>query len=341
MSTILLRSFLELRTLKSVKFQQKRAGRAVLADRDLSAEMLEQLEGDIRIPTDVELRNEVAAEIQSDLASRRSSPLFTASEQEQPGAACLSVVNPPRRRRSYGEIERYHDDGTFVNALDEFGNWERWLCHCDKCSNAGVSVLNTMLCKDVIAPVERTIESEFLTELYCVGAYRWALDKERWNSLSVFIRSMKIQQMEHLPCLLGRLVVDALTADAPELLESSCCVIPVPADPLRVEKRGFDNVAAIGSWISEFSFVPLNTETLVKSRPTEDLRTVPSEKRIDVIRGAFSVLRPSAVKGRQILLFDDVVTSGSTLNECARVLLNHGAHSVSAVTLGMSEGSRG
>jgi predicted amidophosphoribosyltransferase len=326
------RSFSELKAFKrSNSGDKQRPQTRVLNSARLELEILKGLELDLHVPTDAEIAAEVAREINLDFE-------FHKKHQLNSDTGGLGRRSSSLGRESFTSPEKFTSQ-EFVDrdCSATFSAVDRWLCHCAGCQTTGISVLNTMRCRELIDPVERTIESNVLSELYCVGAYRWAMDQNHFNSLSRLIRLMKTESAEHLPVLLGRLVTDALALDMPEVLERTDVLIPVPPDTVRAAWRGFDNVAAIAEWISEFSHIPLDTLTLEKPSPTKDLRQVPFEQRANVIRGAFSITSAAAIKGKNILLFDDVVTSGSTLDECAEVLLDHGAHSVSAVALGMSE----
>jgi len=293
--------------------------------------MVAGLEEFLHFPTDADLAAEVAVEISSAFLSSSSSRCRPHSPSVRQLASTSSGAT--FTGQEYNRASDFADS----SYTDSFDRVDRWLCHCGTCLDVGVSVLNTMRCRQLIDPVERTIESHFLSELYCVAAYRWARDQNYFNSFSRLIRLMKTEPVEHLPVLFGRLVADALESDMPEVLECSDVLIPVPADPDRAARRGFDNVEAIAEWVSEFSHIPLDTTSLEKPSSTLDLRRVPFERRAEIVCGAFSVTDPAAIRGKSILLFDDVVTSGSTLNECAEVLLDYGAHSVSAVALAMSE----
>jgi ComF family protein len=73
--------------------------------------------------------------------------------------------------------------------------------------------------------------------------------------------------------------------------------------------------------------------TLFRSRWTEPQTTLSRTERQKNIKGAFSIRHPEKIKGRKILLVDDVYTTGATVNECARVLLKAGAKFVDVLTL--------
>ena len=76
--------------------------------------------------------------------------------------------------------------------------------------------------------------------------------------------------------------------------------------------------------------------TLKKRRRRPQSRMLGQEERLRNIRGAFTVSAPEAVRGRRVLLIDDVLTTGATVSEAARVLLEAGAKSVDVAALAVT-----
>ena len=113
-----------------------------------------------------------------------------------------------------------------------------------------------------------------------------------------------------------------------------------PLSPRRLRQRGYDQAELLARAVGEHlgaAAVPL----LVKSRdiPAQSGLSEQASRRANVL-GAYELLPRAEVEGRSILLADDVVTSGSTLSECARVLLTAGAAQICAVTLAQAGQSR-
>ena len=107
----------------------------------------------------------------------------------------------------------------------------------------------------------------------------------------------------------------------------------VPLAPDRLKKRGYDQARLIAEEAAERLGRPC-VRVLRKRRGVgAQSRTGGKEKRRANIAGAYSVPGSADVSGRRILLIDDVVTTGSTLSECARVLLQAGAEDVVCATL--------
>lgn len=112
----------------------------------------------------------------------------------------------------------------------------------------------------------------------------------------------------------------------------------VPLSPLRRWRRGYDQAQLLAERLGEELDMPC--EPLLKkvrnTRAQSGLKGE-SQRRANVL-GAYSVHRDARPEGRRILLVDDVVTTGATLSECARMLLSAGAAQVVCVTLAMAGG---
>ena len=107
----------------------------------------------------------------------------------------------------------------------------------------------------------------------------------------------------------------------------------VPLSAKSLKKRGYDQ-AMLLAMASALDLNDVAVETLRKIRNTNTQSGLKeaSERRANVM-GAYSILDANLIANKRILLIDDVVTTGSTLSECARVLLTHGAKEVYAATI--------
>ena len=107
----------------------------------------------------------------------------------------------------------------------------------------------------------------------------------------------------------------------------------VPISRLRKRKRGYDQTLllaeAAGRELNMTPVCTLKKRSFVKPQS----RTLGPEERQHNIRGAFRVIDAEAVKGKRVLLIDDVLTTGATVSEASRVLLEAGAKSVDVATL--------
>jgi len=113
-------------------------------------------------------------------------------------------------------------------------------------------------------------------------------------------------------------------------------VVPVPLHSSKLRQRGFNQaelIARAALLNDEWRHLQLETKALVRYRETVSQAGLTRHQRRQNIRGAFRVRKPALVKDRNILLVDDVFTTGATVSECARVLLRAGAHSVQVATV--------
>ena len=115
-----------------------------------------------------------------------------------------------------------------------------------------------------------------------------------------------------------------------ELVHDADLVAPVPLHPSRLRQRGFNQALLLAQ---AFPGVPLERELLARKRHTPPQAGLNPKERRDNVKGAFGVPRPDLVKGKRILLIDDVFTTGATVKECARVLRRAGAREIDVLTV--------
>ena len=113
-------------------------------------------------------------------------------------------------------------------------------------------------------------------------------------------------------------------------------ILSVPLHRSRERERGFNQAYILAKMLSRRHGVPILTGVLDRIRPTPP-QTGKRRERIRNVRGAFRVQRPEKIRGRSILLIDDVYTTGATVNECAKVLMRAGARVVWVYTLARAE----
>lgn len=116
-------------------------------------------------------------------------------------------------------------------------------------------------------------------------------------------------------------------------IEDYSLIVPVPLHPRRLRKRGFNQSVILSRQISKRRGIAMDFRAVRRIIDTESQAGLKKEERQSNIKKAFDVPDPERVRGRRILLVDDVYTTGSTLAECARILLKGGADEVGALTL--------
>ena len=110
------------------------------------------------------------------------------------------------------------------------------------------------------------------------------------------------------------------------------CLIPVPLHPRRQREREFNQAAVLAQALSKRVDVPIH-EALLRRRYTTTQTALDRKGRRQNLRDAFVLRKNVSVTDQDILLVDDVLTTGSTLDACAEVLLDAGASSVRALTV--------
>jgi ComF family protein len=111
-------------------------------------------------------------------------------------------------------------------------------------------------------------------------------------------------------------------------------VLFVPLHPRRERERTYNQARLLAAALARDLRLPLLDHTLVRRRNTSTQTRLNARERRENMRDAFAVPEPEWIDGRRVLLVDDVMTTGATVNECARVLKRAGAVSVHVVTVG-------
>lgn len=154
------------------------------------------------------------------------------------------------------------------------------------------------------------------------------------DALRGLIHLLKYQAVRPAARPLGKALSQALRA---LLLEGAgeFLVVPVPLHRRRRSTRGFNQAELIARAALRDLRDPrllLDPKVLVRKRFTESQTGFTREERRRNLRGAFAVAHPARVRGRQIVLVDDVLTTGATADECSRILMRAGARQVLVAT---------
>ena len=108
-------------------------------------------------------------------------------------------------------------------------------------------------------------------------------------------------------------------------------IVPVPLHSHRLRERGYNQAALLAREMARQCGLLLDEQTLVRQRATAPQVELDVRQRKENVRGAFST-RCNALIGRNVLLVDDVCTTGATLEACAQVLREAGAREIRALT---------
>lgn len=181
---------------------------------------------------------------------------------------------------------------------------------CSRCTN---SVLN--------AAGPPAFSSENIAKIFSCRYYEGAVKE----CVKQFKYYGKLQLMD-----LFRPVVQSFTNDFPVKVHGA---IPVPLHPSKRRLRGYNQSELIAGMLSREISVPVHRHALIKTRNTGPQTALARTKRMRNLDGSFAAVDRTLVTGKDLLLVDDIVTTGATLEACARELLKAGARCVYALTL--------
>ena len=145
------------------------------------------------------------------------------------------------------------------------------------------------------------------------------------------LQQFKYEQAIWLRADLAELLAACVYADMDA--DSFDLVVPVPLYPGRLRRRTYNQAALLAKELSRRIGVPFMNHVLSRTRDTSTQTELNAREREQNVAGAFSVDKEAWVKGRRLLLVDDVMTTGATLNACAHALKAAGTADVQALTV--------
>ncbi|HEY6303790.1 MAG TPA: ComF family protein [Terriglobales bacterium] len=157
------------------------------------------------------------------------------------------------------------------------------------------------------------------------------------GGLRDLIHVLKFQQVRPAAAVLGRILAETIASLEQAMPVGTIVVIPVPLHTHRQAQRGFNQAEIIArsalKQLSRLKRFELCTGVLARRRETGSQIGLTRHQRRENLRGAFAVADPTRLLNRDILLVDDVYTTGTTASECARVLRRAGAARVWVATV--------
>lgn len=161
-----------------------------------------------------------------------------------------------------------------------------------------------------------------------VASYLYFVDSSRVKRI---MHHLKYRRCPQAGELLGSKYGELLRETAP--FNGADIIVPVPLHPSKLRKRGYNQSAFFAKGLSCSMGKAVGEHVLVRSRATESQTRKSRYQRYENMVDTFSVCGGDAVVDKHVLLVDDVLTTGATLEACAHALLTGGAARVSAVTI--------
>jgi ComF family protein len=157
------------------------------------------------------------------------------------------------------------------------------------------------------------------------------------GGLRELIHLLKYEQVRPAANVLGRMLAEAIGGLETHFTVAPVLVVPVPLHTRKLRQRGFNQSELIARAALKLrqdgDRYVLSANVLQRRRETKSQIGLTSHQRRENLRGAFVVSKPAEVAEREILLVDDVLTTGTTASECARVLRRAGASKVWVATV--------
>lgn len=213
---------------------------------------------------------------------------------------------------------------------------ERVLTHGTLCTNCwgGIKFIASPYCACCGLPFEFSLGEDAL----CGGCIEERPLFSRARSAfcyddhsSKLVTALKFSDQLHLASIYGKWLAKA----GKEIIPVSDIIIPVPLHWRRFVMRRYNQSALLARSLGKVTGLPVIEDAILRHRHTLPQTGLSREKRHKNVQGAFIIHRrhKQKIKGKNILLVDDVFTTGATLNQCGKTLLKNGAATVNVVTV--------
>jgi len=201
---------------------------------------------------------------------------------------------------------------------------------CEDCFNQ-IPMIESPFCRKCGAPMKKSeTKCKHCNELNFHFSHLRALGLFM-PPLSKMIHFLKYDRKTHLSERLGILLGNILVAD-PDSNDADI-IIPVPLHKVKLRIRGYNQSLLLARSVSSVSHKELCLDAVIRKKATRSQTMLDYESRRKNLENAFEVIVPEKIKNRKIIIVDDVLTTGTTLDEIAKSLLEAGAKDVFGLVL--------
>ena len=160
---------------------------------------------------------------------------------------------------------------------------------------------------------------------------------EKEGTLQSIIHQLKYSDMTSLGTELGRKLGEKLLLQTHD--HSIDGMIPVPLHPTKLRERGYNQSEHIAKGIRKVTGIPLYSSLLLRHKYTSSQTQLSATERKENVGDAFSLNKRylMSLEGKTFLIIDDVITTGATIEACAKLLVQHGARKVIASSVALAE----
>ena len=157
---------------------------------------------------------------------------------------------------------------------------------------------------------------------------------EKDKELQHAIHSLKYENKFRTGLFFGEIIANKISTRRPNWLFD--IIIPIPLHKLKETERGYNQSYYIAKGINKSAGIKVSKTAVKRSKYTESQTALNIIEREENIHGAFKVTNKKKVSDKSILIIDDVITTGATISECGRVLLEAGAKKLFAASIALA-----
>jgi len=181
---------------------------------------------------------------------------------------------------------------------------------------------------------ENTLEKAFWGRCLIERAAAFSV-YNRGSTIRKLVHALKYEGRKDIGVMLGELYGSILAESG--FMDDIDFIVPVPLHPARQRRRGYNQSGCIAEGLSYATHVPVRTNIIRRTGMTGTQTKSGRYERWENVKGMFHVQEPSMIHGRHILLVDDVITTGSTMEACVNAFHDAGEVKVSLVALAAAQ----
>ena len=229
------------------------------------------------------------------------------------------------------------DYNFYVNSLFDF-ILPRFCCSC----RTKLDSNQDTMCGDCISKIQRSTASrlqreyerkfsdkKIISEFY--SPFVFEKDKE----LQYAIHALKYNKNFRVGIFLGKVLADEIKKNITTW--NFDLIIPIPLHHLKKAERGYNQSFYIAKGVRKILNIKVSDRIVKRIKYTESQTTMNISEREENIYGAFKVKLKNSISGKNILLIDDVITTGATISECGKILLEAGANRIYAASIAIAD----
>lgn len=234
----------------------------------------------------------------------------------QVGAGLIELIYPVAKECPICRQEPSNHQGIGKNCFRKIGLITPPICR--KCGRPlRLAVEQTGICRQC------NEQHYYFAKARAVGLYEGALRE--------YLSELKYRYRPDLGEALGMLLVEWVKLDRE--YQKNDLIIPVPIHRQKLELRGYNQAELLANPLQKYLGIKVRNDIIIRDKLTESQNSLTKENRFSNIANAFRVVNTEGLSGSSVLLVDDILTTGATASEAAKMLLRAGALSVKVLTL--------